>query len=794
MPLATETVNIDITLPDGNEFAAATFVARINAPSWDTTDNQAVPQVDVVASLDSSGTGSIELWPNDRGENGTYYTAVVRAVLTGEHVEREYRIGPFQPADGGGPFDLNALLSLGFSNITSITPTFTQRAEAAATLAEAWAESPTAPDPDDATTKSAKTWAGEAQSTAETLASLATLEALVTDAQAAETGAETAQTGAETARDATVIAAAAEGVFHDTTIAAAITDGLAAVSDGGSFFAIGDDVDYIGLYEDDAGSEVEWARISKASALDAITAVYDPTSSDDAYHEIRAADGSVIMRFDETGASGPVVSGRKVSAIDDQGTAQAQFMPTGRAGRFVVEGADGREVMHADMFGLSARVMRPKYISSSRDMRTGLPMELAIPAIAAGAKGLRQINHVIGLGRSLMDGRGTNRYTVPRYLNVTGSGGSNTATGGAEGIKAFAPNVALSTDESTERPFFVMPDHALTLLNRHKGIDPMTLDCRFLVSGASIGGQTISGLISGTYPWVRNLIATAKATTEAMGMTYHFAGFLFLHADGVLGSGAPSAASPAAYRTSLEAYMAECRTIVAEETGQIGARVPWFFAAQNSGDPLAVDQNMVAVMQQQIALEDEYAFVPFSAHPTERMTSDPLADGADTVHISGYGTFELGMGYGRGLYRHYFTDDVPDTLLPVAAWAQGSDVFVRFNRGPLTTRTTSQPDGEPIHALISHFGLRVASNSPDVKFDSGTHTSRTITSSEIIGHDTVRLTLSAAPVDGDWLHIGGSNLAVLLDPDLYGDETTDGTVFTPYEIAAPAAMRITTNA
>lgn len=60
-------------------------------------------------------------------------------------------------------------------------------------------------------------------------------------------------------------------VYTDTTLAGAITAGLAGTSDTETFFATGDDVDYIGLYLNNAGTESEYASARMPKWSDAVS-------------------------------------------------------------------------------------------------------------------------------------------------------------------------------------------------------------------------------------------------------------------------------------------------------------------------------------------------------------------------------------------------------------------------------------------------------------------------------------------------------------------------------------------
>ena len=162
-------------------------------------------------------------------------------------------------ASGAASSASAALVSEG--NAASSESTASQAASAAVTaqeLAEDWAESPTAPG--DPGTKSAKTWAGEAEDSA----ALADSEGNATialqarnEAEAAETGAQMAQGLAEAARDAATVNAE---VYADTAA------GLSATTDGEQFqVAEGDD---LVRYRNDNGAAVEVARYPSALAVE----------------------------------------------------------------------------------------------------------------------------------------------------------------------------------------------------------------------------------------------------------------------------------------------------------------------------------------------------------------------------------------------------------------------------------------------------------------------------------------------------------------------------------------------
>jgi hypothetical protein len=75
----------------------------------------------------------------------------------------------------------------------------------------------------------------------------------------------------ENVRDGAVAAAESIGVFSDTTIAAAITAGLAAAAEGETFHATGSDVDYVAVFKDVSGVAVEQVRTQTSAFMNALT-------------------------------------------------------------------------------------------------------------------------------------------------------------------------------------------------------------------------------------------------------------------------------------------------------------------------------------------------------------------------------------------------------------------------------------------------------------------------------------------------------------------------------------------
>ena len=112
MVIKTETVNIDVTLPDGGELpeGLSFVVFELTANDVDVGDNQVIPSRPIEVELDADGLATASLWPNDRGERGTFYrvSVVVKDERGIAQRSKTYRYGLAQFEDGGGPYDLAA--------------------------------------------------------------------------------------------------------------------------------------------------------------------------------------------------------------------------------------------------------------------------------------------------------------------------------------------------------------------------------------------------------------------------------------------------------------------------------------------------------------------------------------------------------------------------------------------------------------------------------------------------------------------------------------------------------------
>ena len=112
MVIKTETVNIDVTLPDGGELPVerSFVVFQLTENDVDVADNQVIPSRPIEVELDQDGIAAAQLWPNDRGERGTLYrvSVVVKDERGIANKDKTYRYGLARFEEGGGPYSLAA--------------------------------------------------------------------------------------------------------------------------------------------------------------------------------------------------------------------------------------------------------------------------------------------------------------------------------------------------------------------------------------------------------------------------------------------------------------------------------------------------------------------------------------------------------------------------------------------------------------------------------------------------------------------------------------------------------------
>lgn len=493
--------------------------------------------------------------------------------------------------------------------------------------------------------------------------------------------------------------------------------------------------------------------------------------------EIVAEDGSVLMRLD---ADGVRVLGQFLPDIvrlqNEANESTIRLVGSGQKGQVSIESDNGTILLQSHSRGVSIERLGSKYLANENH-NGRLDVRHVIAGSVTATHGLAEINHLILLGRSLADGRGTVRYTESRFDNLSGYGLSDRVT-------SFVPNTA-NHSRTLEQYRYIAVDHCCELLQRIKGIDLNASGVRFLTTEAAIGGTAIEQLRPLTLPLIRAQVQDCKRLAEQSGYSYRFAGCMVSHGEDV-GGQLPNQPSGDLFEYHWKEYIREVREVVNQETGQHSGSVPFFILAKK-GYGLASTRNEAALAHSRICRDDPFCFMVGSNHPLEPMTAE--GNGADAIHISGYGTFEGGVVFGRALYRYFFANESPTGLMVERCWQDGASLFVEFNRKGVSERTISG-NGYPFDSMPVNLGFYVSNKPIGTTFNAAVHIERQIVAAQIVNESTVKLTLSQPCQLGDVLTIGGSGIAKLLPATVYGEQSTDGTVFDPYEILIPHELVI----
>jgi hypothetical protein len=168
----TSVITGRILLPDNT--APINGILRLVLSGVDTDTGEVIAQAAQDWALETDGDlpSGLEVYNNSEGIRATFYRAYllhsVADPFGAASVQREVYLGVFQLGDGDATANIQVLLDHGVTEAIGTFWTAISEADAEAVLdaadrAEAWAESATAPDPALPTSKSAKTWAGEAE-------------------------------------------------------------------------------------------------------------------------------------------------------------------------------------------------------------------------------------------------------------------------------------------------------------------------------------------------------------------------------------------------------------------------------------------------------------------------------------------------------------------------------------------------------------------------------------------------------------------------------------------------------
>lgn len=111
MALVTQPVTGTFYYADGTAMAGAYLLITLSNPTTDSGSPGTLPPAYVEDSTIGDGSFSINLWPNERGVETTYYSIEVSYIdkVSGRLVKS--KIGKFQVPDSSGPHNIEDLLA-----------------------------------------------------------------------------------------------------------------------------------------------------------------------------------------------------------------------------------------------------------------------------------------------------------------------------------------------------------------------------------------------------------------------------------------------------------------------------------------------------------------------------------------------------------------------------------------------------------------------------------------------------------------------------------------------------------
>ena len=581
---------------------------------------------------------------------------------------------------------------------------------------------------------------------------------------------------AENAADA----ASLSGSVYESTVL-----GLASTASGGYFNVISaSSVNYIDLYKNESGIAVFVKSYPSTEAINSIEGAFNKNLVNDAL-EIQAANGDVLARFDASGLHTPVASSTELNIEDDDGLQSATLSPDDNLHDILIEAKDGAEIARFGRDGVGIKNARIESIRSSTDRKFSTDGSLVPAAIASASRGMRAVNHILLLGRSLAAGRGILRYTEPLYnsLSVTGV---NSIAGVTDPCVEFNTAIVSNSTSFTEGPLgtekftHFAVDHCLQLLGRHKNIDPGNCEPRFLTSVFAIGDKTIASLSQKTLPHLQNHIDSTKKLVESSGHSYNFAGIMMCHAEGVneeLEAG-ETVLNGVTYKAAIKSYLDTIKGYVETVTGRHKRSIPVFIITQpNSANfgSLELEGNISYYL---LSKEDEKFFYSSTTNMCEGATADH-PESPDNLHKSGYGTLSAAANTGRCMYRYFFGNGDGSGLRPISVTAINNVILLKLNKSGLYFRSSTH-NGTSYFTVGDNHGFTVSNKEIGLRSDETVSNELVISSITLIG-DTVKIKTTENIPEGYKLYCNVSDISSNYDHDLYAAQATDGTQFDPFD-------------
>lgn len=346
------------------------------------------------------------------------------------------------------------------------------------------------------------------------------------------------------------------------------------------------------------------------------------------------------------------------------------------------------------------------------------------------------VNGFIGYGQSLAIGMTSSGLNIPLsttqpFYNLTFAPSVKSTTG-ATGVKPLVEDTVLPVGSDTgfsgETPCSGMANYASLLAYKQSGIKPE--NHKIFSSTCGKGASTIGALLNTSAWYLEHFIGTLdKAVALNTGFKLHAVAWEQGESD------ASANVAYATYYQRLNQLQAGIETDAKSRTGQTS---PVHFITASLSTRIKLGEGPVKAMFDAVKNNPKIHF----STPTHFI---PRVDG---THLTQVGYKWLGAFYGR-VYKQLVIDQIePKWLEPISVIQKSNiiDVKYRVPCKPLQLNTS-------FLAATTNSGFKVLDGA----------TNATITKIEVVDTDTVRITLSAAPINAVTLRYGLDYLGTGLD-------------------------------
>lgn len=519
------------------------------------------------------------------------------------------------------------------------------------------------------------------------------------------TASQTARTGAEAARDAAQLSA---GVYATTAA------GLAATTNG-KYFSVpsGALSEYLILYLNNAGNAVEQKRYPAAAVIeDLATQTYQLTSDAtdrvafaltdlDGFSTLRVSvDGNLVAPTGVEDATGTVV--RRTNSDGSVDTPAVQEVTTTTPAGIVA---------YTDIDGFAGQIV------AADGAVTSYTPPPARPSLTFDGK----LQHVVSYGQSLSLGWASSPVltTSQRHSALKFSGGVRPFDSGTDPAVIYSSLTPLTETASGtvyETPMAGMFEMLYDSIEAENGYGYQDIDFRFLGSCAGKDGEPIANLTKGSTYYTRFIqqIQYGKTRANAAGWEYRVKAFCWTQGE-------------SDYTNSQATYLAALRQLRTDLQADIQAQTGF-------NDPL------LCIHYQTYSNESNTAASPASlaqlqAHdeePTKFALACPVyfMNSVD-VHLTNVTSAWMGAYYGL-VYKR--------VVLEGGSWAPTKPVRVYSPAANTIDVTFNVPSGQ----LAWDYEYVAPQPNKGFSVVDGSNALQAISSVEIVGRRTVRITLAGA--------------------------------------------------